>query len=143
MKKTKTVKKPKQPTFKVPFSALESTDDVDYNEMTPVFKFSNVDDNKWVLHEWQKPELKALIKCFKKMEKLSWKAIRMDTGLQMKKLKNIIPPPHISPDVELYEIRVNQEQRIHGYVYNNIFYIVWFDRDHSVCPEGKNRTYGT
>lgn len=143
MGKNKSVKKPKISVSRVPSTALESNDNIDYNEMAPVFRFGSSDDNKWLLHDWQKNELKALLKCFKKMEKLTWCSIRRDTGLRMTKLKNVDPPLHVSPEVDLYEIRVTQEQRIHGYLIENIFYLVWFDRDHSVCPEGKNRTYGT
>jgi hypothetical protein len=143
MAKNKSVKKLQQPSSKVPSVALESKNNIDYNEMAPVFRFGSADDNNWLLHDWQKQELKALIKCLKKMEKLVWSHIRRDTGLRMTKLKNVKPPCYLSPDIELYEIRVTQEQRIHGYLMDNIFYLVWFDRDHSVCPEGKNRTYGT
>ena len=143
MAKNKVVKKPKQSMSRVPSKALEIIDSANYEEMAPVFRFSSADDNNRVLHEWQKKELKALISCFKKMEKLTWNKIRRDTGFKMTKLNNVSPPSYLSKEIELYEIRVNQEQRIHGYKFQNIFYIVWFDRDHTVCPEGKNRKYGT
>lgn len=140
MAKAKRVTKPKN-KGKVNEKALEAKDAIDYFAKTPVFKFNSVDLNKWVLWEWKSEELKLLIDCFKKMEKLSWYGIQKHTGLRLKML-DIDPPTYLSKDINIYEIRVSKEQRIHGYINKNEFNIVWFDRDHTVCPEGKVRKYG-
>ena len=140
MAKVKRVSKPKN-KGKVNEKALEAKDTIDYFTKTPVFKFTSVDPNKWVLWEWTSEELKLLIDCFKKMEQLSWYGIQKHTGLRLKML-DIDPPAYLSKDIDIYEIRVSKEQRIHGYINKNEFNIVWFDRDHTVCPERKVRRYG-
>lgn len=73
---------------------------------------------------------------FRLMEQLEWNQILTHTGLQMKKAntKTLSKPLpcDISPDVTLYEIRVTQRARIFGYIFNNVFHLVWFDRRHEV-----------
>lgn len=126
---------------KVPPEALTIKDDKDYYKMTPVFKFSSVDPNKWTLNEWKSNELKDLIKTFKQMEQISWDEIFTHHGLRPKKITNIRYPHYISPDETIYEIRVCKVKRLFGFINKNIFNILWFDRDHSVCPEGKNKKH--
>lgn len=33
------------------------------------------------------------------------------------------------------EMRIDRKKRIFGFRVNSVYYIVWFDRDRSVCPE--------
>ncbi|MBA1335913.1 MAG: hypothetical protein HPY66_1731 [Firmicutes bacterium] len=35
------------------------------------------------------------------------------------------------------EIKVDDRRRIIGYRGGRIFHLIWFDRDHEVCPMGK------
>ena len=81
MAKVKRVSKPKN-KGKVNEKALEAKDTIDYFTKTPVFKFTSVDPNKWVLWEWTSEELKLLIDCFKKMEQLSWYGIQNISGIK-------------------------------------------------------------
>mgnify|MGYP000270159529 CR=1 FL=1 len=41
------------------------------------------------------------------------------------KMLDIDPPAYLSKDIDIYEIRVSKEQRIHGYINKNEFNIVW------------------
>ena len=112
--------------------------------MKPYISFSYVDNTRWQLSKWKGNELTDLIKCFKKMESMSWSQIKVHSGLRYKSLTD--PPninnDNISEDVTICEMRVCDVKRIHGFRDKNVFCIVWFDRDHSVCPEGKNRKHG-
>lgn len=126
---------------RLPKGARELKEDIDYFSLKPVFSFAHVDDNKWTIAEWKKNELKDLIKCFKKLEQCTWHQILRHNGFKYTAL-NIKTPQHVSPDRVIHEIRVDKVKRIHGFVDKNVFNIIWFDRDHSVCPENKNRKYG-
>lgn len=139
-------KKKKLPSFqqkksKFPSKAFEVEDKTDYFSKPPVFSFLNVDSNRWKLSEWKGKELSDLINCFQKMEQLTWHEIMKHDGLKVKPLKDVPKPSYISEDVTMFEIRVCQLKRIHGFIDKNIFNLVWFDRGHSVCQEGKNRKY--
>lgn len=129
---------------KVPQKALiltnGSTDDIN-----PVFSFKYTDPNKWQLSEWTSLEIDDLFKFFKLMESLSWKQVKMHSGLRYKNIDGYpnINNSEVSEDVSICELRICKVKRIHGFRSGNVFCVIWFDRDHSVCPEGKNRTYGT
>lgn len=138
----KKVPKRKLKKSTLPSKAFELKDETNYFKMSPVFKFYSADSNKWTLHEWNSNELKDLIKTFKQMEQIPWNNILQHGGFRIKAIKDINPPPHISPDETIYEIRVCKVKRIFGFIDKNIFNLVWFDRDHSVCPEGKNKKRG-
>lgn len=128
---------------KVPQQATVLTEK-SYDKMKPYIVFSYVDKTKWQLSEWSGKELDDLINCFQKLESMEWVDIIKHKGLQYKALNN--PPDinnnNISPDVTICELRVCHVKRIHGFRHKNAFCVVWFDRDHSVCLEGKNRKHG-
>ena len=142
MSKKKKVVKSNFKDTKVPQSALSIKNDIDYFRLNPVFRFSSIDHNKWTLYEWSSDEIKDLMDTFRKMEQSSWYDVLKHRGLNFKKIEDINYPPHISPDESIYEIRVCKVKRIFGYINENIFNLIWFDRNHSVCPEGKNKKYG-
>lgn len=141
-KNKKNVPKLSNKKTKVPQEGLEVKDNIDHFKLSPVFKFYNADSNNWTLNEWSSTEIKDLVKTFKLMEQISWYDIQKHGGLRLKSIKNIEYPDYISPDETIYEIRVCDEKRLFGFINKNIFNLIWFDRDHSVCPEGKNRKHG-
>lgn len=40
----------------------------------------------------------------------------------------------------LFSLRLNGTLRLFGYIENGIFYIIWYDPDHEVCPASKKHT---
>lgn len=105
--------------------------------------FINVCNKKCLLSQWHEKELKDLIKCFIKVESKTWSEIKVDSGLKYEIVKQIaIPPPdNIPPDVRFGSLRVNDKNRLYGYRLTDTFYIVWFDKNHVVCPQGKSKPY--
>lgn len=110
----------------------------------PSFRFKYVDKSRWCLSDWQSKELDDLIQALKKIENYTWEQIRRQgsktkggsVGTGYKIINNPPPlPADISEDVTFSEMRVCQRKRIFGFRSGSIYYIVWFDRDHSVCPE--------
>lgn len=143
MAKKKSISKSKtkkRHTSKVPENATELKES--YNVKAQL-SFTYLDKTKWKLTEWNSEELKDLIETFQTIESLDWNEIQSHSGLRYKQLHN--PPKvnndKISPDsmARICEMRVCPRKRIHGFRVRNIFCLVWFDKDHQVCPEGKNR----
>ena len=97
--------------------------------------FEYCDDNNYCLSKLNKNELKDVITTFKKLNSVSWIDAWKHNGLQIKVLKNIDPPPNISKEVKLNEIRFNQKGRLHGYHMEGVYYIIWFDKDHEVTEK--------
>jgi len=107
---------------------------------TPLLSFKSVCGEHYQLCEWKKEELKGLVNTFKTIENLTWGDIIRHDGLKYKpKIEHTATPlPCDFPeDASLSELRVSRKCRILGYRTGNIFNIVWFDRNHEVCPEGK------
>lgn len=120
-----------------------SLKEINYNLRFGKFAFEFVCDNKCCLSDWQGMELRLLIDSFKKVEKLTWQQIFTDTGLKWERNKNIAIqlPSNLPEDIKLYSFRVNQKMRVYGYRAQEFFYIVWFDKNHIVCPEDKPKRY--
>jgi hypothetical protein len=114
------------------------------DHQNPSFRFAYADENRWRLSDWQPDEILDLVRNLKKIEKHTWSQIkgqgsrhRGDTVGCGYKIINNLPslPEGVSEDHKISEMRICQRKRIFGFRMNSIYYIVWFDRDHSICPE--------
>lgn len=116
----------------------------DYNKRHGKIIFKNVNHHsKCKIEKWQGKELTSLIECFKKIESLTWNEIFENEGLNWERNKNIaIPLPENFPnDAKLCSMRVSKKMRIYGYRSEEYFCIIWFDKNHEVCPENKVKKY--
>lgn len=41
---------------------------------------------------------------------------------------------------ELYSLRLSGKERLWGIIEGGVFYIVWYDKHHEVCPSEKKNT---
>lgn len=132
-------KKGKRSRIPIEATQLKTSYDDDFGR----FAFSSVCENHCLLEDWQKAELERLIYCFKKIESLTWKQIKKDSGLDYESHSYIaVPRPQtLPPDASLDSIRVNLKMRLFGYRTQNVFNIIWFDKNHIVCPEDKTKKY--
>lgn len=123
---------------KIADEAFETTFIQDTDDMTPTFSFKSCSNNRFKLSEWQPKEIEQLISVFKKLESCSWKEIRRNKGFGYKIVDpdtfSCNLPENISPDETIIELRVSKKARLFGYRGKNIFYIIWFDRNHEVYP---------
>lgn len=112
----------------------ESTDN-----QTPLFSFRCVCKTHCQLSEWEKTEIKSLISTLQKVEGLLWRDIKKHQGLDYKPVDKVAYklPSSVPPDATIEELKVNKQRRLVGYRSGRIFNLVWFDRVHGVCPEGK------
>lgn len=117
--------------------------ETNYDSRRGKLAFEFASDNKCCLSEWHNRELKLLIDSFKKIERLTWNEVFNDTGLNWERNKNIAIqlPTNIPKDVKLYSFRVNGKMRVYGYRAQEFFYIIWFDRNHIICPKNKPKNY--
>jgi len=137
------IKKPKKSkSGKISNNATQSTA-TSYDEFHARFAFAKTCSNNCLLKDWQKNELQSLMSSFKKIEGMQWKEIKKDQGLDYETITtfNVKLPDSFPPDVGLKSLRVDQKRRLYGYRVQDTFYIIWFDKDHIVCPLGKKRKY--
>jgi len=104
---------------------------------TPLFSFKNMCRRNFLLSEWNSREIERLMDTFQMMEGMEWCQIRTHSGLRMRKVRretlSRAIPDSIQEDVALYELRVTEKARVFGFIMNNVFHLVWFDRNHEVC----------
>lgn len=124
---------------KIPVKAL-TLPDQERNDY-PVFSFIHVSEQHCLLSEWQGEELLQLIRALKTMEQLRWTNVGSHGGLRFKPIDNYAKPLpfNVSPEVTVCEFRVCEVKRVFGYRVGNVFRILWFDREHEVCPWHKVR----
>lgn len=112
---------------------IQNTDD-----MTPTFSFKSCSNNNFKLSEWQPREIDQLIEVFKRLESCTWKEIRRNKGFGYTVVDpesfSCELPEFISPDITIIELRVSKRARLFGFRSNNVFNIIWFDRNHEVIP---------
>jgi hypothetical protein len=134
----------KKQQSRIPEQATQLNRPSSADDEKPSFKFTYADKNRWVLSGWTPSEIKDLIEGLKKIEKYTWKQIRdhgskkrgesVGTGYKLID-KHPTLPNNFSEDARLSEMRIDQKKRIFGFRVQSVYYIIWFDRDHSVCPE--------
>jgi hypothetical protein len=110
----------------------------------PSFRFTYADKNRWTLAEWTSSEINDFIEGLKKIEKYTWAQIKghgskkrgesVATGYKLITNHPSLPD-NIPEDVKLSEMRIDEKKRIFGFRVQGVYYIIWFDRDHSVCPD--------
>jgi hypothetical protein len=144
-KKSKILKPPqKKQQNKIPEQATQLNRPSNADDEHPSFKFTYADKNRWVLSDWSPSEINDLIEGLKKIEKYTWAQIKghgskkpgesVGTGYKLID-KPRTWPENIPEDARLSEMRIDDKKRIFGFRVQSVYYIIWFDRDHSVCPE--------
>ncbi|HLO48869.1 MAG TPA: hypothetical protein VK211_10685 [Kamptonema sp.] len=129
---------------RIPEQATQLAESSSTDEEHPSFRFTYADKNRWLLSDWTSQEINELIEGLKKIEKYTWGQIKghgskkrgesVGTGY---KLINKHPtlPENVPEDVRLSEMRIDEKKRIFGFRLKSVYYIIWFDRNHEVCPE--------
>lgn len=120
---------------KIPAKALEAAPEHP-RQNYPVFSFIHVSDKHCPLSNWRGKELNELIVTLQTMEQLTWDNMKAHKGLNIKPITKFAKPlpQRVSPDETIFEVKVCEVKRIFGYRTGNVFRVLWFDREHEVCP---------
>lgn len=127
----------------------------DYKSTQPVwsFKFADFEHDCWKV-EHEDFVSKSILKKLKDFEGMTWQEIDSASGGKTKGTNNhFISFKEMIKDAqnrarelklleyeELYSLRLGGRNRLYGILNNGIFYIVWYDYDHSICPSTKKNT---
>jgi len=90
--------------------------------------------------KWQQNDLKAFTRFISKLRDNTWQDIKRTAGLgytehnrQNLPRKQILTA--ISPETTMFELRVTQTARVHGFRIHSVFFLVWLDRNHKIYRE--------
>jgi len=121
---------------KISPDAFKVVDSGSTDNQNPVFSFQFTCANHFQLSDWQHDELKGLISKLRELSGKRWVEIK-----SLKGFKPVDPatfskqlPQNVPQDATIFECRTSGKARLFGYRINNIFHIVWFDRNHQVYP---------
>lgn len=94
--------------------------------------------------DWSKQDMRAFWNFIRKLHNCDWRTVLATAG---KVAKTGFAPTVISinkyPESELrkaignqyrmFEFRIDNTKRVHGFRYGPIFYICWLDKNHRIC----------
>lgn len=121
----------------------------------PLWRLSLMDiDGRWGFGQISGEELRNILRFLREMERLTWTEIRaqMTGGRRRGPLHKHVPYDSLIPEArkraeelelddyeDLFRFRLGNLLRLWGVVQDNVFYPVWWDRDHEICPgEGRD-----
>ena len=103
-------------------------------------------DHKYeCLSVWVTRELKALSGLIDQLRSYTWHELTKTGGtagnktgpgctkINPSQLPSFRWSSEVSPDISYYELRVTQKARVFGFQIDSIFFLVWLDRNHSLC----------
>lgn len=148
-KKAKSVKEPKVGIRRNQYPEKE------YYSKKPVWKFCNADTEYWCLDNkytgndfWNK-----ILPILKNLERLNWSDIlvnkkKLNHSINVNSLTKVAQKRLIELNIEaesLISIRIDGTHRIYGYIIDNAFNILWYDKNHGdnttcVCTSHKKHT---
>lgn len=103
------------------------------------------DDVKWCEKYDDGSQFPNVAKCIKHYESMKWQDIfSRDHRVKLSRLVPAAQKRLISlrlDDVdELWRFGMNSRKRLWGVRFNAIFYVLWWDPEHAVCPSTKKHT---
>lgn len=94
--------------------------------------------------DWGKTEMKVFWYFQSKLHKFTWQQV-YDTSRKSDKngfgytriSRSIYPESEfkksLDDEIELFELRVDQAKRVHGFRIRSVFYLCWLDKGHKIC----------
>lgn len=93
------------------------------------------------IEEWKK-----VLEKMREWENMTWGEIlgRRDHAIEINKLSSEAKKRLIELNLddfdEVLSLHIDGKKRLFGLRYNNTFYVLWWDREHKVCPSLKKHT---
>lgn len=113
----------------------------------PDFRACQMDlGGPWGWHDMQPKEIQEVLAKIFTLQKLSWQELRAQHS-HLVDVKNIISKAQnrlreIEKDDidQLFSLRINAKNRLWGIKEGNIFWLLWWDAQHEICPSPKKHT---
>lgn len=108
-----------------------------------IVSFIHLQHNFECFSDWSKQEMNNFWGFYKALHEYTWQQVYA-TGRKTDKngfgytpipIKNYPNPEFkgkLSLDINIFELRVNQKSRVHGFRDKAVFYICWLDRNHQI-----------
>lgn len=108
-----------------------------------IISFLHLQNSYQCFSEWSKQEMNDFWNFYTKVHEYTWTQIYASArksnknGLAYTVIdKKMYPSPEfkttLSEDITIFELRVNQKARVHGFRNKSVFYICWLDRNHQI-----------
>ncbi len=149
-----TAKKQKNVVLRKEKSGIKQTPDLkspkSYLNCSPMWRFEKMDiEGKWSLHTAD--NLWELLCKLADFERMTWGEIRKQTHDKGKSSNHEILYEDLIPEAQkrakqlnleehgdsVFSLRLNNKERLFGILTDGIFFIVWYDREHEICPSKK------
>lgn len=94
--------------------------------------------------EWTKDEMKLFWDFQERLSDSTWQNLK-DTASKTDKrgfgltyipftnFPSVAKHGGLSKDINLFELRVSEKARVHGFRFKSFFYLLWLDRNHKIC----------
>lgn len=139
--KSKIKKPPATPGYKIGLSPEADKTTPDYNRNHPIFCLHYVVP-AYCITLCDDADQLAFVKRIRQLSGMTWNAIiqadRHGFGREKIAQAAIHPeiPAHLTEDVTLIALRFSGLKPMVGYQHNDVFHIVWFDRDFNLYDHG-------
>lgn len=122
-----------------------SIPNVDY--LKPEFRTDKMDnEGPWGWSRFDPTLFKDILEKILECQKLTWQELN-HKGSHLVNINQIISTARkrlvtlqLDDRDELYSLRLSNKQRIWGVKEGNIFWILWWDPNHEICPSHKKNT---
>ena len=116
----------------------------DGNNTYVFISIKNIQPNYQCFSEWSKAELSKFWKFNKKLHNMTWQQVYATASKDKKRglAYTVIPRENyganefiatLDKEIKMFELRVDDEMRVHGYRMNATFFLCFLDREHKIC----------
>ena len=104
----------------------------------------NIQPNYECFSDWSKSELSKFWKFNKRLHNMTWQQVYATASKEDKRglAYTVIPRDKygdndfmatLDKEIKMFELRVDDEMRVHGYRMNATFFLCFLDREHKIC----------
>lgn len=113
------------------------------DDFNVIISFIHLQNSHQCFSDWSKQEMNDFWNFYKKMHQYTWQQVYLTSGETQKNgiAYTVIPTSkypnkdfkeNLSEDITIFELRVTQKGRVHGFRNKAVFYICWLDRNHEI-----------
>ena len=114
------------------------------NNTLVFISIKNIQSNYQCFSEWTKSELSKFWKFNRRLHNMTWQQVYATASKDDKRglAYTVIPRDRygtnefvssLDKEIKMFELRVDDEMRVHGYRMNATFYLCFLDREHNIC----------